>query len=224
MNAKILYIEDDESLAFLTKDNLEMMGHEVFHLTDGKNIIEIFQNKHFDICILDVMLPHIDGFEIARKIRELSSFTPLIFLTAKSMTEDKIEGLEIGADDYMTKPFSIKELSLRIQAILRRSNQQIKTSKNIGDLIFESSNYCVRIGNDKFKLTAKECDLLKLFADNLNHTLKRSDILLQIWGSDDFFLGRSLDVFVSRLRKIIKHSEKICIENVHGVGFKMLEK
>lgn len=222
MKAQILYVEDDESLAFLTKDNLEMQGYHVVHLAEGYDVVKTFQSQHFDICILDVMLPGIDGFKIAEEIKEISHLTPIIFLTAKTLLEDRIEGLEIGADDYLTKPFSIKELVLRIEAILRRCNQQVSIEGPVGDIEFDSINYCITIGQRKYKLTARECDLLKLFLDNLNQTLKRSDILLQIWGCDDFFLGRSLDVFISRLRKILKDSTCIHIENVHGIGFKMI--
>lgn len=223
MKTRILYVEDDESLAFLTKDNLEMLGYEVVHLCNGKNAIEILQKQHFDICLLDVMLPNMDGFQLAREIRKVSMLTPLVFLTAKAMLQDKIEGLEIGADDYITKPFSIKELTLRIEAILRRSCRHENFGKKIGDIVFESSDFRIIIGEKQINLTAKECEILKLFTQNMNQTLTRSDILLQIWGSDEFFLGRSLDVFISRLRKILKPSKNICIENVHGVGFRMVE-
>jgi DNA-binding response OmpR family regulator len=222
MKTRILYVEDDESLAFLTKDNLEMQGYQVIHLSDGHDVLEAFQSQHIDICILDVMLPGVDGFKIAEEIKRKSFFTPIIFLTAKTLLEDKIEGLGIGADDYITKPFSIKELVLRIEAILRRYNQQVRVGSKIGDLEFDNYNYCLTIGAKKFRLTARECDLLKLFFDNLNQTITRSDILLKIWGSDDFFLGRSLDVFISRIRKLLKNSSCILIENIHGVGFKMI--
>jgi DNA-binding response OmpR family regulator len=222
MKTRILYVEDDESLAFLTKDNLEMQGYQVIHLSDGHDVLEAFQSQHIDICILDVMLPGVDGFKIAEEIKRKSFFTPIIFLTAKTLLEDKIEGLGIGADDYITKPFSIKELVLRIEAILRRYNQQVRVGSKIGDLEFDNYNYSITIGAKKFRLTARECDLLKLFFDNLNQTITRSDILLKIWGSDDFFLGRSLDVFISRIRKLLKNSSCILIENIHGVGFKMI--
>lgn len=222
MKAKILYVEDDESLAFLTKDNLEMQGYEVIHLSGGSHAVKTFQSQHIDICILDVMLPDVDGFKIAEEIKRKSIFTPIIFLTAKTLLEDKIVGLEIGADDYITKPFSIKELVLRIEAILRRCNQQVRYGSKIGDIEFDNFNYTITVGAKKYKLTSRECDLLKLFFDNMNQTIKRSDILLKIWGSDDFFLGRSLDVFVSRIRKILKNSSCILIENIHGVGFKMV--
>lgn len=223
MSAKILYVEDDESIAFLTKDNLEMQGFELIHIADGNLVIDTFKSQPFDIILLDVMLPNIDGFQLAKEIRELSSLTPIIFLTAKASLEDKIEGLETGADDYITKPFSIKELTLRIKAILKRTHQPDYLGNTIGDIVFSSKEYKVIISEKSFDLTSRECELLQLFSRNMNQTLKRSDILLQIWGSDEFFLGRSLDVFISRLRKILKHSGKISIENIHGVGFRMVE-
>lgn len=224
MKAKIIYVEDDESIAYLTKDNLIMQGFEVVHIADGSLVIDTLKSQHFDICLLDVMLPNIDGFQLATEIRAISSRIPILFLTAKASLEDKIEGLETGADDYMTKPFSIKELTLRINAILRRTCQADFLGKTLGDIVFSSTEYKLLIGEKNFDLTARECELLQFFISNVNQTLKRSDILLQIWGSDEFFLGRSLDVFISRLRKILKNSNKISIENIHGVGFRMVEK
>lgn len=224
MKKKILYVEDDDSLAFITKDNLELRGYEVDHISDSTMVIEQFRQVAYDICILDIMLPQIDGFQLAREIKKISSLTPIIFLSAKTLIEDKIEGLEIGADDYMTKPFSVKELVLRIEAILRRSKNTLRVGDEIGDLIFDSENYKVKINQEEFKLTAKECALLRLLAENKGTILKRADILLNIWGSDDFFLGRSLDVFISRIRKILKASSKVSIENIHGVGFRLVDK
>ena len=221
MKTKILYVEDDESIAFLTKDGLEMQGYTVMHMARGEGVINLFQSQAFDLCILDVMLPGIDGFTLAKEIRQLSALTPIIFLSAKSTLDDKIEGLEIGADDYMTKPFSIKELTLRIDAILRRTIQTQKCTSPVDDIQFSNDDYSVIVGTKNFALTARECELFRLFFENMEVTLKRSDILLKIWGSDDFFLGRSLDVFISRLRKMLKHSNSIEIENIHGVGFCM---
>ena len=220
MSSKILYVEDDESLAFVTKDNLEIHKYQVTHISDGNKAIDAFKKQQYDLCILDIMLPNIDGFQIAREIRSLSQLTPIIFLSAKAQLDDKIAGLEIGADDYMTKPFSIKELVLRMEAILRRSNNK-QQNESLKDLQLDAQNYTVTINENTSKLTARECELLQLFLNNQNQTLKRSDILLKIWGSDDFFLGRSLDVFISRLRKLLKQSAHLNIENVHGVGFRL---
>lgn len=221
---KVLFVEDDESLAFLTKDNLEMQGYEVVHLSNGEDVLDEFKKQPFDICLLDVMLPGIDGFQIAKDIREVDHEVPLIFLTAKTMLEDRLEGLELGADDYVTKPFSMKELILRVKAILRRAKPASPVSYTFGDSEYDEANFQVKVAGKLMKLTARESDLLKLFVGNIGQTLTRSEILLKIWGSDDFFLGRSLDVFISRLRKIFKNSSKISIENVHGVGFKMKAK
>lgn len=223
MNRKVLYIEDDESIAYLTKDNLELNGYIVFHELDGAKAIDIFKNQDFDICLLDIMLPNTDGFTLAKEIRKLSDHIPIIFLTAKSLLEAKLEGLTLGADDYLTKPYSMKELLLRMEVIFRRSAHVRPKDKVISNLTLQTNNYSVCIDNQQFKLTEKEYKLLELLVDNCGNTLKRSDILLKLWGNDDFFLGRSLDVFISRLRKILSCTSNIKIENVHGVGFRLIE-
>lgn len=224
MKAKLLYVEDDESLSFVTRDNLELQGYEVTHCNNGKTAFEHFRKDKFELCILDVMLPEMDGFALAEEIRRYDKQIPIIFLTAKSLKEDKLYGLKLGADDYLTKPFSIEELILKIEIFLRRSQiakPHPASHFGIGKYNFDHDNLTLYLGQEERTLTQKEADLLKLFAENKNLVLKRSDILIQLWGEDDYFLGRSLDVFISRLRKYLQKDESIRIENIHGVGFRM---
>ena len=225
MKPHILYVEDDESLGFVTKDNLELKGYQITHCTDGISALKTARKNNFDLCLLDVMLPEMDGFSIATEIRKWDHHIPIIFLTAKSLKEDKIHGLKLGADDYITKPFSIEELVLKIEVFLRRSKKvPILNGSNIqiGQFHFDYKNLTLNLNNQARKLTQKEADLLKLFADNKNQIIKRSVILEKIWGEDDYFLGRSLDVFISRLRKYLKPDDSLKVENIHGVGFRFL--
>jgi len=220
---KILYAEDDESLAFLTKDNLEMNGFLVARFGNGKDCLEAFDSGHFDICVLDIMMPGPDGFELAAAIRKQDSDIPIIFLSAKSLKEDRLKGLRLGADDYLVKPFSIEELLLKINIFLKRSKKQNASEQTVyrlGNVLFDASNYLIQKGPEQITLTQREADLLKLFLDNKNTVLKRERILTELWGSNDYFLGRSLDVFVSRLRKIFQSEEGISFDNVHSIGFK----
>ena len=223
--SKILYVEDDEALSFVTKDNLELQGFVVSHFSDGKNALDAFREDNFDLCILDVMLPEIDGFTIAKEIRARDNSIPIIFLTAKSLKEDKIHGLRLGADDYITKPYSIEELILKIKVFLRRKNVlhgvQVDTFR-MGHYMFDSKNLRLSIGENSRDLTHRESELLKLMVQNKNEVVKRSTILEKIWGEDDYFLGRSLDVFISRLRKYLKEDPALKIENIHSVGFRLV--
>ena len=223
MKPHLLYVEDDQSLGFVTRDNLELQGYEITHCVDGRAALDAFKENEFDLCILDVMLPEMDGFTLAEEIRKFDTQVPIIFLTAKSLKEDRIHGLKIGGDDYLTKPFSIEELLLKIDIFLRRSlvkPQRPVTMFQLGEFEFDYSNLSLKIGDNDRKLTQREADLLKYFADRPNSVLKRSEILETIWGEDDYFLGRSLDVFISRLRKYLRPDEKLQIENIHGVGFR----
>jgi DNA-binding response OmpR family regulator len=219
---KILYAEDDETLAFLTKDNLELY-YEVLHCNDGEMALDAFKNNTFDICILDIMMPKKDGFELAEAIRKHNADVPIIFLSAKTLKEDRIKGLRLGADDYLVKPFSIEELMLKIEIFLKRSQKNTisdKTMYTIGKYQFDTKNYLVFTDTEKINLTQREAELLKLFIDNKNTVMKREEILKSLWGNDDYFMGRSLDVFISRLRKILANEKGIAIENLHGIGFK----
>jgi DNA-binding response OmpR family regulator len=220
---KILYAEDDETLAFLTQDNLEQNNYEVVHCSNGEMAIEAFKNQTFDICIFDIMMPKTDGFELAENIRKSNTDIPIIFLSAKTLKEDRLKGLRLGGDDYLVKPFSIEELLLKIEIFLKRSRKNIPIEKNIytvGKYQFDNKNFIVFNDSEKISLTQRESDLLKLFLDNKNMVLKREEILKSLWGNDDYFMGRSLDVFISRLRKILANEKGIAIENLHGIGFR----
>lgn len=222
---KILYTEDDETLAFLTKDNLEQNSYNVTHCSDGKSGLESFKNEDFDICIFDIMMPKMDGFELAAEIRKLNTDIPIIFLSAKTLKEDRIKGLRLGADDYLVKPFSIEELILKIEVFLKRSQKKSKPEKTIyeiGKYQFDTKNFILFNDEEKIGLTQREAELLKLFLDNKNSVLKREQILTALWGTDDYFMGRSLDVFISRLRKILANEKGISIENLHGIGFRFV--
>jgi two-component system response regulator VicR len=223
--AHLLYVEDDESLSFVTRDNLELNGYSVTYCEDGRIAMDTIRSgTRFDLAILDVMLPEVDGFQLAQEIRKRDEQVPIIFLTAKSMKQDKIHGLTIGADDYITKPFSIEELLLKIDIFLRRTKYtgilKANTPVHLGHYQFDYKNLSLMHGDAAETLTQKEADLLKLLNENRNQVVKRSYILETIWGKDDYFLGRSLDVFISRLRKYLNQDERIKIENIHGVGFK----
>jgi len=222
-NFKILYTEDDETLAFLTKDNLEQNNYEVVHCSDGKSGLENFKKEEFDICILDIMMPKMDGFELATEIRKANTDIPIIFLSAKTLKEDRIKGLRLGADDYLVKPFSIEELLLKIEIFLKRSQKNNSFDSplyTIGKYQFDYTNFFLFNEDEKIGLTQREAELLKLFFDNKNKVLKREKILSALWGNDDYFTGRSLDVFISRLRKFLINEKGISIENIHGVGFR----
>jgi DNA-binding response OmpR family regulator len=222
---RILYVEDDETLAFLTTDNLEQ-HFEVLHCNNGQEAFRLFCNESFDLCVLDIMLPDMDGFEMATEIRKRNQEIPIIFLSAKTLKEDRIKGLKLGADDYLIKPYSIEELILKIEIFLHRSQKSVennlKKQYTFGSFHFEPENYSLKSNKQNVTLTEREASLLKMFLDNPNTVLKREKILLELWGSDDYFLGRSLDVFISRLRKIIKEETHVRIENIPRVGFKLV--
>jgi DNA-binding response OmpR family regulator len=224
--SKILYVEDDPTLGFVTADNLKLEGHNVVLKTEGRSALKAFKNDQFDICILDVMLPEMDGFELAERIRSLNKQVPIIFLTAKSLKEDKLIGLTLGGDDYITKPFSIEELLLKIQIFIKRKFITVEEGSkifSIGHFEFDYSNLRLISPEDEQTLTQKEGDLLKELIINKNNILKRENILEKLWGRNDYFLGRSMDVFISRLRKYLRSDDSLKIENVHGVGFKLLQ-
>lgn len=222
MRAHLLYVEDDESLSFVTRDHLELQDYQVTHCADGATALNTVQNGQFDLCLLDVMLPEMDGFTLAKEIRKRNTDVPILFLTAKSLKEDRLHGLRLGADDYITKPFSIEELILKIEVFLRRSQTSRPlqpTEYTIGLYEFSYPNLQLKRADDIRRLTQKEADLLRFLSQNRNQVVKRSQILEAVWGEDDYFLGRSLDVFISRLRKYLKEDPSIRIENIHGVGF-----
>ena len=222
MSARILYVEDDDSLAFVTKDNLQLEGYDVTHCATGQLALQQIKRDAFDIAILDVMLPEIDGFDLAREIRQRNTDVPILFLTAKSLKEDKIKGLKIGGDDYIIKPFSIEELLLKVEIFLRRSPFGEQTDQAfiiIGEYELLFNNLTLKHSTGERTLTEREAELLRLFILNKNKVLKRATILEKIWGENDYFYGRSLDVFISRLRKYLSNDPTLKIENIHGVGF-----
>lgn len=225
--AKLLYVEDDTTLSFVTRDNLELHGYEIDFTEDGESAYELFEKNKYDLCILDVMLPKMDGFALATKIRQHNSDIPIIFLTAKSTKEDKIYGLRLGADDYITKPFSIEELALKIEVFLKRSGQRVSQPKgiiNIGRFEFDVINQRLTMDGKKRELTLREADLLRIFCENRDTILKRDDLLMKVWGDDHYFASRSLDVFVSRLRKYLNPDPDVKIENIHNVGYRLIIK
>jgi DNA-binding response OmpR family regulator len=229
-NCKILLVEDDQTLRFIIKDNLEQNNFKVEVAEDGEKALKLFESGQHAIIVLDVMLPKKDGFTVAREIRKRDEKTPILFLTARSMTEDKIIGLTLGGDDYITKPFSMEELILKIKIFLKRSDVfphglgQPEEKLKLGKYVFDYNNLSLDINNNNIKLTLKEAELIRLFAENQNKVLGRSEILNRIWGSDDYFLGRSLDVFISRLRKYFLNDPDIKLINIHGIGFRFSVK
>lgn len=220
---RILLVEDDYNLGFVMQDNLKMQGYKVVLCPDGKEGMKVFSQKEFDLCILDVMLPKKDGFSLAEDIRKTNTEVPIIFVTAKGMEEDKITGFKTGADDYITKPFSMDEFLLRVEAILRRSGGAIKNKEvfQIGSFTFNHTNYELTRKGKTTSITKKEGDLLKLLAENPGKVMERQLICNAVWGEDDYFVGRSLDVFITRLRKHLKADKTVNIANSHGVGFKL---
>ena len=220
MSARILLVEDDPGLGFVMKDNLAHRDFQVTLCTDGEEAQNTFHKGLFDLCIVDVMLPKKDGFTLTQHIRTLDEDVPILFVTAKTMLEDKITGFKSGGDDYIVKPFSIEELLCRIDVFLRRSNGHSE-SFAIGEYAFDCQRLELIHSKGSKTLTQKEADVLKLLCINKDRVLKREEILKSIWGDDDYFMGRSLDVFISKLRKYLKHDSSINIVNYHGVGFRL---
>lgn len=223
--SKILYAEDDQTIAFLVEDSLESY-YDISCYSDGESALEAFNSQNFDICLLDIMMPGMNGFEVAQNIRSKNSEIPIIFISAKALKEDRIKGLKIGADDYLVKPFSIEELMLKIEVFLKRT-RKTDTSPlqyKVGKYDFDPNNYTLKGAENNITLTQRESDLLLYFIRHKNLVVKRQDILKAIWGDDDYFMGRSLDVFISRLRKVLAEEQNILIENLHGIGFRFSEK
>jgi len=224
---KILFVEDDPNLSMVLKDYLEMIGYEVDHGKDGEEGLSLFKSNSYDIAILDIMMPKKDGLTLASEIKEIQASIPIIFLTAKNQKEDKLEGFKQGCDDYITKPFSTEELNLRVKAILKRcknmemSSTPVIEKYNIGKFLFDSTNLVLTLDEDEKRLTRKEASLLKLLCENKNELLAREVALETVWGENDYFIGRSMDVFIAKLRKYLKADPNVKITNVHGIGFKL---
>jgi two-component system OmpR family response regulator len=231
MKAKILLVEDDINLGDVLRDYLELQNYEVVRALDGVQGLEIFKTQIFDLLILDIMLPRKDGFTLATEVREINQQVPVIFLTARGQTEDRVTGFKTGCDDYITKPFSSEELELRIGAILRRCRQQenngLSDAKNSGGIYtlgrytFDSPNHELRIAEKRISLTTKEVELLRVLYSHKNQLITREKTLKAVWGSDNYFIGRSMDVFITKLRKYLKDDPDISIVNVHGTGFRL---
>lgn len=221
--ATILLAEDDEQLGYVIKDSLEDAQFEVIHCTDGQSAIDSYDKSKIDLCLLDVMMPVKDGFAVAKKIRQMSDVVPILFITARSMEDDRIKGFQTGADDYIAKPFSIKELIMRIEVFLKRTKKLHSDGKvqfTIGNMNFSFTDLKLSYGDQVSSLTQREADLLKFLCEQPNKVLKREEVLLHVWGKDDYFLGRSMDVFMAKLRKHFKADPEIILETIHGVGFR----
>lgn len=221
--ARVLLAEDDAQLGFVIKDNLEDAGYEVVLCSDGQDAIDRYRKNEFDICLLDVMMPNKDGFTVAKKIRQQSDQVPILFLTAKSMQEDKIKGFSTGGDDYITKPFSMKELQLRMEVFLRRTKKlhsENLIGYRIGKLEFSYTDLKLSTPETVQSLTQREADLLRFLCEHPNRVIKREEVLTEVWGKDDYFLGRSMDVFIAKLRKHFKSDPSIVLETIHGIGFR----
>ena len=224
---KVLLAEDDFDFADVLKQYLELYNYQITWAKNGEEALLLFQKETFDICVFDVMMPKMDGFTLAEKIIDINPETPFVFLTARKLKEDKLKGLQLGADDYIVKPFEADELVLRLNNILKRGEQKNQTTISvdeitIGNYIFDPNRLELKLGNHTQRLTEKEVALILFFLKNKNQLIKRNDILQSIWGNDDFFSGRSMDVFISKLRKIFATESGIAIENIHGIGFKLV--
>ena len=223
---RILVVEDDRNLGFILQENLSLRGYQVQLAADGEEGLRAFRSGQFDLCLADVMMPKKDGFTFAREVRASNTTVPIIFLTAKAMKEDRIEGFLTGCDDYVTKPFSMEELALRIQAVLRRSggtsHAELPEIVAIGSYSFDHARQTLSLGGSQQKLTSREADLLFLLCSHANGVLERESALKQLWGDDSYFNGRSMDVFISKLRGYLKGDPAVEIVNVHGKGYKLL--
>ena len=219
---RVLLAEDDENLGLLLKEYLKTKSFTVDLFEDGQKAFDGFSKDRYDLCILDVMMPVKDGFTLAQEIRTVSKEVPIIFLTARSMKDDVLEGFKIGADDYITKPFNMDELLFRIEAILRRVKKDDKPFYTLGKYTFDPQKQVLQWDESAYKLTTKEAELLKLLCDNANQILERNYALKTIWEDDNYFNARSMDVYITKLRKYLKDDPSVEILNVHGKGFKLV--
>ncbi len=221
----ILFAEDDASLAFIVKDTLEEEGYKVVHCADGQSAIDTFDKDKFDLCLLDIMMPHKDGYSVAKKIRQQTDVLPILFLSTKADEEDRLKGYETGADDYLSKPFSMPELLKKIEVFVRRTKKlyaDVTTLYQIGKYSFSYADLKVTGGDAPVNLTQKEADLLLFFCEHQNKLVRREEVLLHVWGKDDFFLGRSMDVYVTKLRKYLAGDPDVVLETIHRVGFRFV--
>ncbi len=215
----LLLVEDDIDLQKVLAQYLELSGFRVYTANHGKHGLKLFRKHHIDLCILDVMMPVMDGFTLAEEIRTLDPAMPVVFLTAKNQKEDRLKGLKIGADDYITKPFEAEELVLRLKNILKRTGKEELKSTRLGNLDIRFNELLIDDGKQEHNLTPRESELLRYLLDNPNTLLTREQILEDLWGQNDYFLGRSMDVFISRLRKYLQGEPSVSLETKRGVGF-----
>ena len=224
LKVNILLVEDDLNLGIILSDQLKSDGYAVSLCNNGVEAMQRFNEDKFHLCIFDVMLPRKDGFTLTRDIRKTNTAIPILFLSARGMTEDKVEGFNSGGDDYLSKPFSIEELQLRIKALLKRVNIKVdekeQTNYALGIFVFDTENQTLVLKDQVKTLTKKEVQILKLLFKYKNQVVSREVILNAVWGQNDYFVGRSLDVFITKLRKYLREDPKILISNIHGVGFK----
>lgn len=220
---KVLLVEDDPMLGYIVRDSMEKNGYEVMHCTDAETGWQTFMKYNFDCCLLDVVLPKKDGISLATQIRKKNEDIPILLLTSKAMDDDKIAGFKSGADDYITKPFNMKELILRLEVFLKRTKKKSDdkpTTFQLGNLTFNYYDLMLSNDTEKHQLTQREADLLRYLCVNANRVLKREEILLNVWGKEDYFLGRSMDVFITKVRKHLKDQKGVELQTIHGIGFK----
>lgn len=225
MKPKILLVEDDTSLGFVISDQLKTEGYDVTLASDGMEGFKRFNGSKYHLCIFDVMMPKKDGFSLAEDVRKVDKSIPILFLTAKSMTEDKVKGFNVGGDDYLTKPFSSAELKARVRALLKRVDitisEENEDEMKFGNLTYDLLNFTLTGPGFEKKLTKKEAQILKMLGKFENQVVPRELVLNAVWGKDDYFVGRSLDVFITKLRKYLAEDPRVTIENIHGIGFKL---
>lgn len=222
--AKILLAEDDLNLGSLLKQYLVAKGYDIDLVFDGETAYKIFMKNNYDLCVLDIMMPKQDGFTLGKNIKRINSKMPIIYLTAKSLKDDVIKGFEIGADDYITKPFEMEELLVRVEAVLRRTKKakSNETKFKIGKFEFDSVKQILILDGKETKLTTKENNLLKILAENRNELVERNFVLKEVWGDDSIFNARSMDVYITKLRKYLQDDPVVKIINVHSKGFKLI--
>lgn len=227
LGIKLLVAEDDPNLGAILKAYLTQKGYTVYLVTDGQQALETYHQGGIDACVLDIMMPIKDGFTVAKEIRRVDKQIPLMFLTARNLEADKLKGFEIGADDYLTKPFSMEELLARINAVIRRSFDENKPENNIftiGRFTFDYNHQILSIDGEERRLTSKESELLRLFCINFNQLVDRTSTLQKIWKDDSYFAARSMDVYITRIRRYLRPDPSVQIINVHGVGFRLTQK
>ena len=225
-NINALLVEDDKNLGIILKKYLEAKDIPVTLCSNGEEALNTFREGGFNFCVLDVMMPVMDGFTLAQELKKVDKKVPLIFLTAKTTQQDIIKGFKLGADDYITKPFSMDELLMRIHAVFNRTSNEVSspTSFRLGSYVFDAPRHVLKRDDESRKLTSKEADLLLLLCENMNETLERSVALQKVWYEDSYFNARSMDVYITKLRKYFKDEPKVELVNVHGVGFKLIVK